>query len=377
MHTHKADSKNIFITIIGLTVVGIILRELNHIFIPLVIAYFLFFIFSPLNAWLEEKKAPSFTVILIDLLITVFVIWIISKVVIDSFLNFSNSLPMYAEKLSEIVSRTAISIGVTDPYFTEFSIQEMIQNIDYGILAGGIFSSTFSLLGSVFFILFFFVFVFTGHATIYEAIKKRYVVKKVKPELKKIKRELKTSVEDEQIYQEKIVTERQAKEETLENTFKRITGQIQRYIITKLIINLAAGLTVTGAMYLFGIEYPIIWGVFTFLFNFIPSIGSAIALVLPSIMALVQFDSIGYAIAIVVCLAVIQTIYFNLLEPMILGRSLNLNPLVILFSVLVWGYIWGIVGMLIAVPLTAIIKIILSNSPSQNSKFICDFMSQE
>jgi len=119
------------------------------------------------------------------------------------------------------------------------------------------------------------------------------------------------------------------------------------------------------------------WGLFVFLFNFIPTIGSAIALGLPVIMTLLEFGSITFAAVIALILMAIQTLFFNLIEPNLIGKRLNLNPLLILLSVLIWGYIWGIVGMLLSVPLTAIIKIIISNSDSENLKFINDLMSQE
>ena len=123
-----------------------------------------------------------------------------------------------------------------------------------------------------------------------------------------------------------------------------------------------------------GVDYPIVWGLFVFLFNFIPSIGSAAALVFPVLFSLVQFDSVSVMILVLALMAIIQTLAFNVAEPMILGRSLNL---LILISVLVWGYIWGIVGMLLSVPLTAIIKIIISNSASPNMEFFEHLMSQE
>jgi predicted PurR-regulated permease PerM len=78
-----------------------------------------------------------------------------------------------------------------------------------------------------------------------------------------------------------------------------------------------------------------------------------------------------------VIIAAIQTLFFNFLEPQIIGRRLNLNPLLILLSVLLWGYVWGIVGMLLSVPLTAIIKIIMSNSESKDMQFLSDLMSKE
>ena len=127
---------------------------------------------------------------------------------------------------------------------------------------------------------------------------------------------------------------------------------------------------------LFGIDFSLIIGMFTFLLNFIPTIGSAIALILPVLFTLLQTEAIGLALLIGLIIGAIQTIFFNLIEPMVIGKRLNLNPLLILISVLVWGYIWGIIGMLLAVPLTAIIKIMISNSRSKNLQFISDLMSK-
>jgi predicted PurR-regulated permease PerM len=72
----------------------------------------------------------------------------------------------------------------------------------------------------------------------------------------------------------------------------------------------------------------------------------------------------------------VQTVSFNLIEPIAIGKRLNLNPLVILLSVLIWGWIWGIIGMLLSVPLTAVINIILANSDSKNLNFISELMSK-
>ncbi len=167
------------------------------------------------------------------------------------------------------------------------------------------------------------------------------------------------------------------KEEKLASAFNLITEQIQKYIIAKIGLNLACGVAVTILLSLLGVDFPIVWGLFTFLFNFIPTIGSAASLVLPTLMALVQFESVSFMLLVAAAMGALQTLFFNLFEPAIIGRKLNLNPLLILISLLIWGYIWGIVGMLLSVPLTAIIKIILNNSDSPNMKFISDLMSNE
>jgi len=374
----SGNSVRFFIIVMGLTVIGIVLKELSNIFIPFVIAYFLFFVFAPFNSKLKQIRIPLFAIIFLDIIITFLFSWGISKIIINSFLSFGESLPVYESKLNAIVSSTSASIGITDPFFTNFSFQNILSKINYSALVGGVFTSTFSVMGNILFILFFFVFVVSGHDSLYEVIKNRYVEIKSKMKIKMLREELSVNEKDtaSSTPVDDRINEIKNNEETkISETFKSITDQIQRYVVTKIGMNLGAGITIGIVLSIFGLDFAIIWGVFVFLFNFIPTIGSAIALIAPVLMALIQSDSIGYALLIAAVIAGLQTAFFNLLEPMIIGKRLNLNPVVILFSVLIWGYIWGIVGMLLSVPLTAIIKIVISNSESKNLKFISDLMS--
>jgi AI-2 transport protein TqsA len=368
-----------FIITIGLVVISIVLRELSHIFIPLVIAIFLYFVFAPLNEWLSKKKIPMFLITLIDLAIVFLLLYGVGRIIVDSFLQFSEGLPVYGEKLSQMVRAASVSLGLTDPFFTQFSFDQVFAKLNIQNLAGGLFSSTVSLLGNILFVLFFFVFVLSGNEMIYKAIEHRYVFNKVNPELEKLKADIKNddvTVDDQKII-DKISEQRKSREQQLETTFQKITDQIQRYIVAKVGVNLLAGIITSIALSIIGVDYPIVWGLFVFLFNFIPTIGSAAALVFPVLFTLVQFDSVATMLLVLGIIAGIQTLAFNVAEPMILGKRLNLNPLLILLSVLVWGYIWGIVGMLLSVPLTAIIKIIISNSTSANMEFFEHLMSQE
>lgn len=360
-----------FITIIGITVIVLVLKELSSIFLPFVIAYFLFFVFNPLNEFLASKKIPSGVLILLNIAITFLTVYIISSVIVDSFMQLGAALPEYQKRLNDIVSGIAVSAGVKDPYFTHFSIEKVVAKINLQDVAGGVFTSTFSLLGDTLFVLFFFIFISTGHDNIYEAIKKRYVNRRVKKLLKPNP----SGIEHVEEHHEEDHETLEQKEKKLEKMFKAITEQIQKYLITKIAINLLAGILTFIALSIIGVDYPLVWALFVFLFNFIPTIGSAAALVLPSLMALIQFGTIGVLITVIITLAVIQTIAFNLLEPKIMGNRLNINPLLILLSLLIWGYIWGIVGMLLSVPLTAVIKIIIGHSESKNMIFINDLMS--
>lgn len=352
-----APSTTFFINIVGIVVIFIVLKELQEIFIPFVIAYFLFFVFSPVNKYLEKKKIPNSVAIILDICIIIFVFGGISSVLVDSFTRLSQEIPQYEQKLNDIVSTTASSWGVKDAAFTHFKIAEILKGIDYKLLAGNLFTSTFTLLGTMLFVLFFFIFVLTGHKDIYAAIKKWYLKSHLNGE----------SSPD--------TISRKEKENLLHHTLLEITEQIQNYVITKFVISLLVGIATAVILLLFKVDFVIVWAVLTFLFNFIPNIGALIAVILPVIIAMIQHGSIGYALILAAVLIVIHNIFGNIVEPKIFGKRLGMNPLVILLSLLLWGYIWGIVGALLSVPLTAILKIIISRSDSPNLQFLNDLMS--
>ncbi|HCT29212.1 MAG TPA: hypothetical protein DIW31_00400, partial [Bacteroidales bacterium] len=214
-----------FVSAVGVVVIFITLMELQHIFIPLVIAYFLFFMFEPLNNFLRKYRIPYWLTIILNLIIVIGIVFGISRVIIDSFSNLVTELPFYEQKLNNLIRRTAVSFGVKDPVFTRFRIDKILTTVDYGVIAEDLFSSTISIFTSGFFVLFFFIFVSTGHNKIIEAFKHRFVEKNIKDSIKKIKKELKKKEEESLIpldELEKIEEENQKKrnEELIEKTFR-------------------------------------------------------------------------------------------------------------------------------------------------------------
>jgi len=366
-----------FVTFIGLIMLLAVLKELQHIFVPLTIAYLLVFVFEPLNNFLIKHKLPTSLTTVIDILIIVGFFWALSTFIIDSFSRLGQELPLYEMKLNNIVRNTAHSFGINDTFFTEFDIEKIISDLDYGGLAGGFFSSTLSLFSTGFFILFFFIFVNSSHKHIITAIKKRYLKVQSKISLKSIKKSLAVQNEETENteYNKKIDQIRTEREKTIVKTFKDITEQIQRYIATKFLISLLTGIVVAIILWIFDIDFLIVWAVLAFFLNFIPNIGSILAIILPTVMTLIQYESFGYMVLVSGLITIAQNLIGNILEPKIMGDKLGLNPLVILLSLLIWGYIWGIAGMFLAVPLTAVIKIIISNSNSINLQFLRDVMS--
>ena len=365
-----------FISVLGLFIIFFVLKELSHIFIPFIIAYILFFFFEPLNSYLEKLKIPLGFVIFIDIILTVTLFYGISRGVIDSITQFSAQLPLFEQKLNKIISEATKSFGIKEYYFTHFSISRVLKKIDYADIAGGIFSSTLSIFTSFFLILFFFIFISSGHNKIVDAIRMRFVEKEIKSSLKKLKKDQKNKNEiDHSAFDENVQTMTIQREIKLKKTFKDITEQIQKYIITKFLISLSMGLVMGVILWLFDVKFFIIWASFAVILNFIPNVGSVISIAMPVIMAFIQNESISYALLIAAILIVIQNIIGNIIEPKIFGYRLGLNPLVILISLLLWGYLWGIVGMFLSVPLTAVLKIMISNSSSKNMRFISNLMN--
>src|ERR1035437_6091294 len=116
-----------FISIIGLVVIGLTLKELSNIFIPFVIAYFLFFAFSPLNELLTKYKIPMFAIILLDIIITGLAAWGVSAFIIGSLSQFAGQIPVYEQKFNSIVISAAHNFHINDPYYQNFSISNALK----------------------------------------------------------------------------------------------------------------------------------------------------------------------------------------------------------------------------------------------------------
>ncbi len=374
------SASRIFIVITGIFCLGIILKELQSILLPFVIAYFFFFAFTPMNENLHRYKVPKFLATLLNIFILVLISYLVSGFFVDSLMNFTGNADYYIKKLDKIIIGVAKDLKISGPALEDFSIQSLIKKIDYGSLAGGIISPTFSVLGSVLLMIFFLIFITSGHSAIYKAIERTYLERFSSLSLKKMQRQLGNIQSGETFSaneEKEIELIKKTASEKLHKTFQSIPEQIQKYLLTKVLLNAGAGVTIGLMLAIFGIDFAQIWGFSVFFLNFIPTIGSAIALAFPVLMTLIQTESVSFAVLILGLIAGLQTVFFNVLEPMILGKRLNLNPIIILLSVLVWGYLWGIVGMLLAVPLTAVFKIVISNFNSPNMKFLSDLMDDQ
>lgn len=146
-----------------------------------------------------------------------------------------------------------------------------------------------------------------------------------------------------------------------------INSAIISYLKAKVLSSLIFALPVVVLMWGFEVKFAIMWAVLTFICNFIPYIGSAVALAVPIAFAILQLGFGWPVIWLMVLLVLVHVVCAMLIEPMLIGRAVGISPLVVLAALAVWGLIWGLPGMALAVPLTVVVKLVLANLPLTRS----------
>jgi AI-2 transport protein TqsA len=145
--------------------------------------------------------------------------------------------------------------------------------------------------------------------------------------------------------------------------WSEVESRIRRYLVAKTVVSAVTGVLVGLVLAVLGIDLAMVFGLFAFLLNFIPSIGSVIATLLPLPVVLVNPEvSVTIAVLAMVVPAAIQFVIGNFVDPKLMGQSLDLHPVSVLLALMVWGALWGVIGMLLATPLTAIMKILFERS---------------
>lgn len=138
---------------------------------------------------------------------------------------------------------------------------------------------------------------------------------------------------------------------------RTIEYEIGRYLLTISGINTVLGLATAAIMYLWGLPNPLLWGAMVMLLNFVPYVGATISLAVLTVVALITFDNFGHALAVPASFLVLTTIEGQIVYPIVVGRNFSVNPVLVFISLLFWGWLWGIAGMLMAVPILVIVKI--------------------
>ncbi len=139
---------------------------------------------------------------------------------------------------------------------------------------------------------------------------------------------------------------------------RQVSNDFQSYIVVRTLIGLISGIAVSTAAWLVGLEFAFVWGLLSFFLSYIPIFGSIIALLLPLLIPLAQFDQVQQVVFAFVALIAIRATLGTFVDPMLQGKFLKPTPLTVLLSVTFWGWLWGVAGAFIGVPLTILLVII-------------------
>ena len=155
------------------------------------------------------------------------------------------------------------------------------------------------------------------------------------------------------------------KEKDARKMLEKIYSKIEVYMSVKLFTSFLTGVLGYAIMRWVNLDFAVFWAILMFLFNFIPTVGSVVASVFPIVYAMLQFNgNIASFLVVSIGILLVQVIIGNIVDPRVMGRRLNLSPLVLILSLVIWGSIWGVVGMFLSVPIMIILTIVLLQLPS-------------
>jgi predicted PurR-regulated permease PerM len=143
---------------------------------------------------------------------------------------------------------------------------------------------------------------------------------------------------------------------------QEIKEDVSHYLFTVACINAGLGTATAVATWLLGMPNPLLWGVMAAAFNFVPYLGSAVTLTVLAVVALITFDTLAHALLVPAVFLALATIEGQIVSPIIVGRRLSLSPLVVVIALMIGGWVWGVVGVLLAVPILVMVKIYLTHS---------------
>lgn len=310
----------------------VVLKELESILLPFFIAVVVFFVFLPVYSFLVNKRVPAGIAVVIILLIVLILANTLSVFIVASVNSFSTEFPLYeqkfAEKLNNLVGVLNLDKEDVEKFTRNFDIKAMFMEGKFTTAITNVLSSVTGLMGNFILIMFYLIFLLSESSSIKERIKLAFSEEKT---------------------------------EQIGRTSEAIINNVKDYISGKTLLAAIQSVVIAIVLWAVGVDFYLIWAVLFFFTDFIPNIGSLAATILVGLAMFLQFDSVITPVVMIVVLVLIQNLKGNVLEPKILGNKLDLSPIVLLFSLVFWGYIWGIPGMILSVPIMAIIKIIFMN----------------
>lgn len=298
--------------------------------LPLVLAIFVWYLINALAAQfghirLRGGTLPPWGRYGAAILLLLAVVWFVVNLVAGSIGQVGQAAPVYEQNLRQLLEKIAAMLGLQElpslqAIFEGMNLSDVIRRLVAAVT--GIAGNTGAMLIYVTFLLL-------------EQGSFRRKIAALFPE-----------------------PEREA---LVHRILQRIGEEIQTYIWLKTLTSLLTGFLSYLVMKIIGIDFAEFWALLIFALNYIPYIGALLGVVFPALIALVQFESAAPFVAVTGLLALIQFLIGNVLEPRLLGKGLNISPLIMLLALAFWGSIWGVTGMFLAVPIMVVVMIGCSN----------------
>lgn len=328
------NSNRIFYLVLFLAVVlaGFLFKTMSTVLIPVVLSFMLSFVFLPIIKKMNVKTGIPWVICSLIIVVLFFVILLgVTSILITSLTGIIAEFPKYETRFMSIYQLIADNLGIeidnTKSLFqnlwTSLKVREYTQKFAVSLSSGVIsFSKTIFLIS-----------IMTAFILL---------------EMRLTKRKMHYAFKDNR--------------EKITRISNQIINQTMRYISIKFFISLATGIVCGIVSLIIGLDFPVVWGFLAFIMNFIPIFGSVISVGLTTVFSLIQFyPSWGKTLFVLIFMTSVNMVLGNIIEPRIEGKNLGISPVIILISLSLWGYIWGFTGMLLAVPLMVIIKIVCEN----------------
>lgn len=316
-------------SLLTLALASYLMREFAGILQQLLVAAFIGYLIVPIHRWFVRRRIASWLSYL--LLVSVFLAasYGLGQMIYHSFYDLTKNIPRYQHNLSEMTRRAADWIPGVDRDLLQQIIVGQTATVESSVtMIRSALGTFFNFVSQMAVVLVYLVFLLAEHSG--------------------FRRRMDAAFGGERGGRIMAVVD-------------KINASIAQYIAVKTLMSLLTGGLTVVILLLLDVDFAVLWGIIAFLLNFIPYLGSLIATLLPALLALVDSDSPWRGLATLVALAIVQNGIGYIVEPRVAGNRLNLSPLIILLALAFGGAIWGIIGMILAVPITVAIKAVLEN----------------
>ena len=330
----KLRTTNYLLLIIVIPILFYLLKVLSFIFIPLFFSMFVALLFLPLMRFLKRRgvhKIISICIVILIILLGVKLgvelVKLSSKQIMESnssfFLKAQTKVNHLVYEIESVFGEDAIEDD--NAKLSRFLNKDAIFN-NFGSTLTIVSKTLTALLMTIFFIV-----LWLAESINIENLLNKTLLKKRHQSIK---------------------------------TFIKIENDLIKFIKVKVLVSFLTGVFTGLACYFFDVSFPIFWGLFSFLINFVQMVGSFATVILLSIFAFVELEASSTLFFFILAIAGTQVLYGSILEPIFMGKSFSINVITVLVSLMFWGFIWGVPGLIMAIPITVFFKIILEQFPS-------------